>query len=71
MSVRKYNNKMTKSMIFKENVAKMFTKLFRADNGQNKKHQMNKLLTFLDSIFSGLLFFVGAISQQGKCHCLK
>lgn len=67
-SVRKFNDKMTKSMFSSKNVPKFFTKLFRADNGQNKKQQMNKLFLFFDSFFTGLIFFVGAISQQCKCH---
>lgn len=61
---------MTKSKtISRENVVKFFRKLFTADNGlKKKKQQMNKLFLFLDSIFSGLIFFVAAISQQGEYH---
>lgn len=67
-SVRKHNVKMTKSTISREHFVKFFTKLFSADNGQKKKQHMNKLFTFLDSTFCGIIFFVGAISQQGECH---
>ena len=70
-SVKKPNDKMTKSTISKDNFVRFFTKLFTANNGQKKKQQMNKLFTFLDCIFSGLIFFIAAISQQGKCHSVK
>lgn len=59
---------MTKSMFSSQNVAKFYTKFFRTDNGQNKKQQMNKLFLFFDSFFTGLIFFVGAISQQSEYH---
>lgn len=67
-SVRNYNDNMTKSMISRENVTNIFTKLYRADNNQNENQQMNKLFSLFDYLFSGLLFFVGAVSQQGECH---